>query len=121
MTKDTVNTGVNLFLLRDQDVTDALNMQSVYKMMYGDGASLFLDKAAALVKAKVGALRLIFNAHQQLKCFEIINNILLSGHYQLCTPLNVFGNRVVSSKHILHQLHMQYLLLPTLLYKKIAV
>ena len=89
-------------------------------MMHGDGASPSLDEAAALVKAKEGAPRLIFNARQQLKRFKIINNILLGGHHELCTVLNVFGNRMISSEHMLHQLHVQYLLLPTLLCKKVA-
>jgi hypothetical protein len=120
-TNDAVNTGINPFLLGDHDITDALNKQAVYEMMHGDGASPSLDEAAALVKAKAGAPKLIFNARQQLKRFEIVNNIILGPRHTFCAALNVLGNRMIASEHMLHQLHLQHLLLPTLLCKKIAV
>ena len=55
---------VNSFLLEDQNIMNALNRQFIYEIIYSDGASPSLDKAAALVKAKTSAPRLIFNVHQ---------------------------------------------------------
>jgi hypothetical protein len=120
-TNDAVNTGLNPFLLGDHDVTDALNQQSVYEMMHGDGASPSLHEAAALVRAKAGAPKLIFNARQQLKRFEIINHIIMGTNHPFCLALQILTNRMISSEHMLHQLHQQHLLLPTLLCKKVAI
>ena len=120
-TNEAVNTGINPFLLCDHDITAALSQQSIYEMLHGDGASPSLDDAAALMKAKAGAPKLVFNARQQIRRFEILNRILLGPIHPLCNQLNVMSNRMISSEHMLHQLHQQHLLLPTLLCKKVAV
>ena len=120
-TNDAVNTGVNPFLLGDHDVTQALNQQSIYEMLHGDGASPSLNDAAALMKSKAGAPKLIFNARQQIRRFEILNRIILGNAHPLCNALNIMSNRMISSEHMLHQRHQQHLLLPTLICKKVAV
>ena len=104
-TNDAVNTGVNPFLLGDHDVTQALNQQSIYEMLHGDGASPSLNDAAALMKSKAGAPKLIFNARQQIRRFEILNRIILGNAHPLCNALNIMSNRMISSEHMLHQRH----------------
>ena len=118
---DSVQTGLNVFLLGETDINTALNQQSIYEMLHGQGASPSLTDASALVSAKPGAPRMIFQARQQIRRFEILNKIILGENHPFCTNLNIFCNRMVSREGSLHVLKADHTLLPTMLCKKIAI
>lgn len=118
---DAVNTGLNVFGLADQPIADALSQQQLYEMLHGDGASPSLSDVAHLLKAKTGAPTMLYHARQQIRRFEILNKVLLGDNHPLCLNLNAFCNRMISTEGRLHMLQAEYMLLPTMLCKKIAV
>ena len=118
---DSVDSGFNNFIFGDQNIDEALSQQAIYEMLHGDGAAPSLSDAAALLKAKAGAPKMIFNARQQVRRYEIATKILLGTNHDLGVALNAYCNRMVSSEGLLHRLQSDHLLLPTMLCKKIAV
>ena len=118
---DAVTTGLNVFLLAEQLMEDALSRQQMYEMLHGDGASPSLSDAAALLKSKAGAPTMLYHARQQIRRFEILIKVLIGTRHPLAQNLNAFCNRMISNEGRLHLLQADHLLLPTMLCKKIAV
>ena len=118
---DAVTTGLNVFLLAEQVMDEALSRQQMYEMLHGDGASPSLSDAAALLKSKAGAPTMLYHARQQIRRLEIIIKVLIGTHHPLAQNLHTFCNRMISNEGRLHLLQADHLLLPTMLCKKIAV
>jgi hypothetical protein len=118
---DAVTTGLNVFLLAEQLMDDALSRQQMYEMLHGDGAAPTLSDAAALLKTKAGAPTMLYHARQQIRRLEILIKVLIGVHHPIGRNLNAFCNRMISNEGRLHLLQADHLLLPTMLCKKIAV
>ena len=118
---DAVNTRLNNFLLADDIMQEAMGAQSLYDLMHSNGASLSLDNAVALIKAKAGAPKMIFQACQQTCSYEIILCIVLGSQHTLPAGLSIYNARLSSSEAKIDPLLAKKMLLPTMLCKKIAV
>ena len=66
LSNDSVSTGFSAWLLPESDVSNDFTAQAVYEMLYGDGASPSLSDAAALVRAKPGAPKHLYQARLQI-------------------------------------------------------
>jgi len=73
LTNDSVGTGFSAWLFPESDATNDFTAQAVYEMPYGDGASPSLSDAAALVRAKPGAPKHLYQARLQIHKFHILN------------------------------------------------
>ena len=118
---DSVQTGLNLFLLAEEVMDEALGQQAVYELLHSNGAAPSLSDAAMLIKAKAGAPRMIFQARQQACRMEILLKVIIGETHPLATELGAYCNRMMSNESRLHLLQADHLLLPTMLCKKIAV
>ena len=90
-------------------------------MLYGDGASPSLADATALVKAKPGAPRHLYQVRIQIRKFHILNVVALGVAHPLCQAMNTYHRRFLTMESTLHALHAEELLLPTKLLKRFSV
>ena len=120
-TNDAVDTGFSAWLLPESKVASSATAQSVYEMLYGDGASPSLADATALVKAKPGAPRHLYQVRIQIRKFHILNVVALGVAHPLCQAMNTYHRRFLTMESTLHALHAEELLLPTKLLKRFSV
>ena len=118
---DAVETGFSAWLLPESKLTSASTAQSVYEMLYGDGASPSLADATALVRAKPGAPRQLYQVRLQIRKFHILNVVALGIAHPLCQAINAYHRRFLTMESTLHALHAEDLLLPTKLLKRFCV
>jgi hypothetical protein len=118
---DAVTTGLNVFILAEQSIEDAMNKQQMYEMLHGDGASPSMSDAAALLKSKAGAPTMLYHARQQVRRLEIIVKVLMGENHPVAVQLNAFCNKMISNEGRLHILQADTILLPTFLCKKITI
>jgi hypothetical protein len=121
VSNDAVDTGLNVFLLADELMTDSLSHQAMYELMHSDGAAPTLADATTLIKAKAGAPRMIYQSRQQAKRMEILLMAIMGELHPLPASYNEYNTRLTSSESSLHLLQAEHLLLPTMLCKKLAV
>ena len=120
-TNDAVETGFSAWLLPESKLTSSATAQSVYEMLYGDGASPSLADATALVKAKPGAPRHLYQVRIQIRKFHILNIVALGLNHPLCQAIDAYHRRFLTMESTLHALHTEDLLLPTKLLKRFCV
>ena len=77
LTNDSVSTGFSAWLFPESDVSNDFTAQAVYEMLYGDGASLSLSDAAALVRVKPSAPKHLYQARLQIRKFHILYVVAL--------------------------------------------
>lgn len=121
LTNDSVSTGFSAWLLPESDVSNDFTAQAVYEMLYGDGASPSLSDAAALVRAKPGAPKHLYQARLQIRKFHILNVVALDISHALCVAIQTYYNRFLAMESQLHQLQLEDFLLPTKLLKRFCV
>lgn len=85
------------------------------------GAAPSLDDATRLLKAKAGAPKMIFEARQQLRRYEVLLKVILGEQHALATELNVYCNRFLSMESFLHQLQTTCQHLPVKIVKRVSV
>ena len=120
-TNDSVDTGFSPWLLSEATTANNSTAQSIYEMLYGNGASPSLADATSLIKAKPGAPRHLYQARIQIRKFHIINAVTLGLQFPLCRAMHTYYNRFIAMEGILHQLHSEDILLPTKLLKRFSV
>jgi len=104
LTNDSVRTDFSAWFFPESDSTNDFTAQAVYEMLYGDGASPSLSDAAALVRAKPGAPKHLYQAWLQIRKFHILNVVALDISHTFCVAIQTYYNRFLATESRLHQL-----------------
>ena len=75
----------------------------------------------ALVRAKPGAPKHLYQARLQIRKFHILNVVALDVSHALCVAIQTYYNRFLAMESQLHQLQLEDFLLPTKLMKRFCV
>jgi hypothetical protein len=118
---DSVQTGLNNFLLADEILHESIGSQSLYELLHSDGAAPTLADATKFLKAKPGAPKMIYQSRQQTRRFETLLKVVMGVQHPVAVELNLYNNKVLSTEAKLHLLQGEHLLLPTMLCKKVTV
>ena len=117
---DAVATGLSVWLLLEVAAGE-FSAQSVWEMLYSDGAAPSLADATSLVKGKPDAPRYFYQARLQIRRFQILNIVLLQRPHPFCVNIENYYRRFLAMESMLHRLQQQHVLLPTMLLKRFAV
>ena len=121
LTNDSVSTGFSAWLFPESDASSKVTAQSIYKMLYGDGASPSLADVVALVQAKPGAPKHLYQACMQIRKFHILNVVALDIAHAFCVAIQTYYTHFLAMESRLHQLQQEDFLLPTKLLKQFCV
>jgi len=121
LTNGSVSTRFSARLFPESDSTNDFIAQAVYEMLYGDGSSPSLSDAAALLRAKPGALKHFYQARLQIRKLHILNIVALDISHAICVAIQTYYNRFLEIESRLHQLQQEDFLLPTKLMKRFCV
>ena len=118
---DSVDTGLNPFLLKDEDKRQVVSEQVYFSQIYSSEAAPSRQDIDVLSKAKPGAPLLPVQLRQQVKRLQVLHGVLFGMNSIHVTALNSYLEQLVTREAEVYRLMATTPLLPVLLAKKLTV
>ena len=126
-TNDHVSTGLQPFLFPEETLDGAMSSKAMYEALYDGRNAPPLSEFAAVMQAKPGAPRAIYQARHQVRRVHILLVVLLGEEHRLGRAYQRFYHRFTSAEAELHRYQQglvsarDQLLFPTKLLKRNAI
>jgi len=127
ITTDHVSTGIQPFMFPEEALEGALSSKAIYEALYEGRNAPPLSEFAAVMQAKPGAPKAIYQARHQVRRVYIVLLVLLGEDHCFTRAYNQFYQRFTSAEADLHRYQQglttarEQLLFPTKILKRNAI